>query len=249
MYQIRSASIKRTTKETDIELYLQLDSPLGAKQEISISTGIGFLDHVSSRGEGGCRPIIKKCLSYKSEHTYLHRDISSMLDALAKHSGMSLRLTCKGDLHIDDHHTAEDVAIALGQAFHQALFGQSGEGLKGIRRPPPFRHPISPDDFSILLLSQALARAVVDISNRPYCATDLKLQREKIGSLSCEMIPHVFYSFAMGAQISLHVDVLKGENDHHKSEASFKALALALKQAIEKTGSDDVPSTKGTLSV
>lgn len=207
MYQIRSASIKRTTKETDIELYLQLDSPLGAKQEISISTGIGFLDH--------------------------------MLDALAKHSGMSLRLTCKGDLHIDDHHTAEDVAIALGQAFHQALFGQSGEGLKGIRR---FGTGFAP-------LDEALARAVVDISNRPYCATDLKLQREKIGSLSCEMIPHVFYSFAMGAQISLHVDVLKGENDHHKSEASFKALALALKQAIEKTGSDDVPSTKGTLSV
>lgn len=162
-----------------------------------------------------------------------------MLDALAKHSGMSLRLTCKGDLHIDDHHTTEDVAIALGQAFHQALFGTNGEGLKGIRR---FGTGFAP-------LDEALARAVVDISNRPSCSTDLKLKREMIGSLSCEMIPHVFYSFAMGAQITLHVDVLKGENDHHKSEASFKALALALKQAIEKTGSDDVPSTKGTLSV
>ncbi|POW22443.1 hypothetical protein PSHT_01347, partial [Puccinia striiformis] len=197
MATIRSASIKRTTKETDIDLYLQLDCPIGVKQEITINTGIGFLDH--------------------------------MLDALAKHSGMSLRLNCKGDLHIDDHHTTEDVAIALGQAFHQALFGQNGEGLKGIRC---FGTGFAP-------LDEALARAVVDISNRPYCSTDLKLKREMIGHLSCEMIPH----------ITLHVDVLKGENDHHKSEASFKALALALKQAIEKTGSDEVPSTKGTLSV
>ncbi|EFP81939.1 imidazoleglycerol-phosphate dehydratase [Puccinia graminis f. sp. tritici] len=207
MPEIRSASLKRTTKETDIDLWLQLDCPVGVKQEISVNTGIGFLDH--------------------------------MLDALAKHSGMSLRLNCKGDLFIDDHHTTEDVAIALGQAFHQALFGQNGEGLKGIRR---FGTGFAP-------LDEALARVVVDISNRPYCSTDLKLKREMIGKLSCEMIPHVFYSFAMGAQITLHVDVLKGENDHHKSEASFKALALALKQAIERTGSDEVPSTKGTLSV
>ncbi|KNE95906.1 imidazoleglycerol-phosphate dehydratase [Puccinia striiformis f. sp. tritici PST-78] len=207
MVTIRSASIKRTTKETDIDLYLQLDCPIGVKQEITINTGIGFLDH--------------------------------MLDALTKHSGMSLRLSCKGDLHIDDHHTTKDVVIALGQAFHQALFGQNGEGLKGIRR---FGTGFAP-------LDEALARAVVTISNRPYCSTDLKLKREMIGNLSCEMIPHIFYSFAMGAQITLHVDVLKGENDHHKSEASFKALALALKQAIEKTGSDEVPSTKGTLSV
>ncbi|KAH9459043.1 hypothetical protein MJO28_010396 [Puccinia striiformis f. sp. tritici] len=184
MVTIQSASIKRTTKETDIDLYLQLDCPIGVKQEITINTGIGFLDH--------------------------------MLDALAKHSGMSLRLSC-----------------------HQALFGQNGEGLKGIRR---FGTGFAP-------LDEALARAVVTISNRPYCSTDLKLKREMIGNLSCEMIPHIFYSFAMGAQITLHVDVLKGENDHHKSEASFKALALALKQAIEKTGSDEVPSTKGTLSV
>ncbi|POW01974.1 hypothetical protein PSTT_12135 [Puccinia striiformis] len=192
-------SIKRTTKETDIDLYLQLDCPIGVKQEITINTGIGFLDH--------------------------------MLDALAKHSGMSLRLSCKGDLHIDDHHTTEDVAIALGQAikhWHSSL----RNWVRSIGRG-----------------SRALARAVVTISNRPYCSTDLKLKREMIGNLSCEMIPHIFYSFAMGAQITLHVDVLKGENDHHKSEASFKALALALKQAIEKTGSDEVPSTKGTLSV
>ncbi|MBW0517919.1 hypothetical protein O181_057634 [Austropuccinia psidii MF-1] len=165
--------------------------------------------------------------------------IMFMLDAFIKHSGMSLSLKCTGDLHIDDHHTTEDVAIALGQAFHKALFGQDGEGVRGIRR---FGTGFAP-------LDEALARAVVDISNRPSCCTDLKLKREMIGNLSCEMIPHVFYSFAMAAQITLHVDVLKGENDHHKSEASFKAMALAIKQAIEKTGSGEVPSTKGTLTV
>jgi len=207
MASIRTASVKRKTNETDIDLTLSLDIPVGVKQDISISTGIGFLDH--------------------------------MLHALTKHSGMSLQLKCTGDLWIDDHHTAEDVAIALGQAFHKALYGQDGEGVKGIRR---FGTGFAP-------LDEALARAVVDISNRPTCCTDLKLRREKIGDLSCEMIPHVFYSFAMGAQLTLHVDVLKGENDHHKSEASFKALALALKQAIERTGSSEVPSTKGTLSV
>ncbi|KAH9816472.1 Imidazoleglycerol-phosphate dehydratase-domain-containing protein [Melampsora americana] len=204
---IRTAKIQRKTKETDIDLELKLDVPIGTQQQIQIATGIGFLDH--------------------------------MLDALIKHSGMSLTLKCQGDLHIDDHHTAEDVAIALGQAFHQALFGQDGEGLRGIKR---FGTGFAP-------LDEALARAVVDISNRPSCCTDLKLKREKIGDLSCEMIPHVFYSFAMGALITVHVDVLKGANDHHKAEASFKAFALALKEAITKTGSNDIPSTKGTLSV
>ncbi|EGG06931.1 uncharacterized protein MELLADRAFT_63052 [Melampsora larici-populina 98AG31] len=203
---IRAAKIQRKTKETDIDLELKLDVPIGTKQDIQISTGIGFLDHVN---------------------------------ALIKHSGMSLTLKCQGDLHIDDHHTAEDVAIALGQAFHQALFGKDGEGLRGIKR---FGTGFAP-------LDEALARAVVDISNRPSCCTDLKLKREKIGDLSCEMIPHVFYSFAMGALITVHVDVLKGDNDHHKAEASFKAFALALKEAITRTGSNEIPSTKGTLSV
>ncbi|CAH7676217.1 imidazoleglycerol-phosphate dehydratase [Phakopsora pachyrhizi] len=206
MTSLRQAKVTRKTRETDIDLLLRLDTSPGCLQTISISTGIGFLDH--------------------------------MLDALAKHSGMSLTLACKGDLHIDDHHTAEDVAIALGQAFRKALLGESGEGLRGIRR---FGTGFAP-------LDEALARAVVDISNRPSCTTDLKLKREKIGDLSCEMIPHVFYSFAVGAHITLHVDVLKGENDHHKAEASFKALALALKEAIERTGSNEVPSTKGTLT-
>ena len=120
----------------------------------------------------------------------------------------------------------------LGQCFKQAL----GDA-KGIKR---FGHAYAP-------LDEALSRVVVDISGRPFADINLGLKREKIGDLSCEMIPHVFESFATYAAITLHVDVLKGFNDHHRSESAFKALALALRTAIELTGSDDIPSTKGTL--
>ncbi|KAJ7871421.1 IGPD-domain-containing protein [Mycena olivaceomarginata] len=142
---------------------------------------------------------------------------------------------CKGDLWIDDHHTADklsDSAIALGTAFKEAL----GE-VRGIRR---YGTGFAP-------LDEALSRAVIDICSRPYCVTDLGLKREKIGDLSTEMIPHIFYSFAIASGVTLHVDVLRGENDHHRSESAFKALALAIRQAIEKTGGNDVPSTKGVL--
>ncbi|KAG8747636.1 imidazoleglycerol-phosphate dehydratase [Ceratobasidium sp. 414] len=125
-----------------------------------------------------------------------------------------------------------DSALALGQAFREAL----GE-VRGIRR---YGTGFAP-------LDEALSRVVVDISSRPYCVADLGLKREKIGDLSCEMIPHVFHSFAMTAGITLHVDCLRGENDHHRSESAFKALALALREATERTGGNDVPSTKGVL--
>jgi len=117
-------------------------------------------------------------------------------------------------------------------AFKQAL-GQ----IRGIRR---YGTGFAP-------LDEALSRAVIDICSRPYCVTDLGLRREKIGDLSTEMIPHIFYSFATASGVTLHVDVLRGENDHHRSESAFKALALAIRQAIERTGGDDVPSTKGVL--
>ncbi|KAF9967713.1 imidazoleglycerol-phosphate dehydratase [Mortierella alpina] len=155
-----------------------------------------------------------------------------MFHALAKHSGWSLSLKCKGDLHIDDHHTAEDTAIALGMAFKQAL----GEP-RGIKR---FGSAYCP-------LDEALSRAVVDISGRPFADINLGLKREMIGTLSCEMIPHVLESFAQAGGITLHVDVLKGFNDHHRAESAFKALAVALKNAVERTGTNDVPSTKGVL--
>ncbi|CAG8659145.1 20689_t:CDS:2 [Cetraspora pellucida] len=158
--------------------------------------------------------------------------LNHMYHALAKHSGWSLNLKCKGDLHIDDHHSAEDTAIALGLAFKQAL----GEP-RGIKR---FGYAYAP-------LDEALSRAVVDISGRPYADINLDLKREKIGELSTEMLPHVLSSFATSAGITLHVDVIKGKNDHHRAESAFKALAIAIKQATERTGSNEVPSTKGVL--
>jgi imidazoleglycerol-phosphate dehydratase len=131
--------------------------------------------------------------------------LDHMIHALAKHSKWSLKLTCKGDLYVDDHHTTEDTGLALGTCFSQALL-QKAPGLKGIQR---FAHAYAP-------LDEALARAVVDISGRPSAHLDLGLKREKIGELSCEMIPHFMLSFAQNAGITLHVDVLKGSNDHHR---------------------------------
>jgi len=158
--------------------------------------------------------------------------LDHMYHALAKHGGMSLTMKCAGDLYIDDHHTAEDSAIALGEAFKKAL-----GAIRGIRR---YGTGFAP-------LDEALSRAVVDISSRPFCVTDLGLKREKVGDLSTEMVPHILHSFAMASGITMHVDVLRGENEHHRIESAFKALALALKQAVERTGGNDVPSTKGVL--
>eukprot|EP01123_Difflugia_compressa_P003869 TRINITY_DN15188_c0_g1_i1.p1 TRINITY_DN15188_c0_g1~~TRINITY_DN15188_c0_g1_i1.p1 ORF type:complete len:261 (-),score=54.96 TRINITY_DN15188_c0_g1_i1:1-783(-) len=160
--------------------------------------------------------------------------LDHMLHALAKHGQFDLTINCKGDLHIDDHHSAEDCAITLGQAFDIAL----GE-RKGINR---YGSALAP-------LDEALSQAVVDISSRPYAVVDLNLTREQIGQLSTEMIPHVITSFATSARLTVHVKNLYGTNDHHKSESAFKALALALKTAIQidHTRLSVVPSTKGVL--
>ena len=158
--------------------------------------------------------------------------LDHLLDSLARHARFDLTLTCEGDLQVDDHHTAEDCGLALGEALDRAL----GE-RRGVNR---FGWALAP-------LDEALARAVVDLSGRPFADIALELQREAIGELACENIPHVLRSLAMAARITLHVDVLKGENDHHRAEAAFKATALALRQAVAQSGFDDVPSTKGTL--
>lgn len=158
--------------------------------------------------------------------------LDHLLDALGRHARFDVMLTCEGDLQVDDHHTAEDCGLALGEALDRAL----GE-RRGVNR---FGWALAP-------LDEALARAVVDLSGRPFADVTLDLQRETIGELACENIPHVLRSLATAARITLHVDVLKGENDHHRAEAAFKATALALRQAVARSGFDDVPSTKGTL--
>jgi imidazoleglycerol phosphate dehydratase HisB len=139
--------------------------------------------------------------------------LDHMLAQLSRHGRLDLSLRCRGDLHIDDHHTAEDCALALGQALDQSL----GE-----------------------------RRVVVDLSGRPWTEVHLPLSRDAIGGIACENLVHFLRSFAIAARMTLHVDLVRGENDHHKIEAAFKALALALRQAVSLDG-EGVPSTKGVL--
>ena len=156
-----------------------------------------------------------------------------MLATLVKHARFDLELSCQGDLMVDDHHTVEDCALGLGAAIDQAL----GE-RRGIAR---FGWAYAP-------LDEALARAVVDLSGRPCAVVDLGLRRERLGQVATENLHHALVSIASTARCSLHVDVLRGENDHHRVEAAFKALALALRQAVARDGSLEVPSTKGVLA-
>lgn len=158
--------------------------------------------------------------------------LDHMLSTLAHHAGFDLELHCDGDLHVDDHHTAEDCALALGEGIDQAL----GE-RKGIARFGDAHAP----------LDEALSRAVIDLSGRPHHSVTLGLARESIGGLATENLGHVLRSLAVAARATLHVDVLCGQNDHHRVESAFKATALALRRAVVRTGGGGVPSTKGVL--
>lgn len=158
--------------------------------------------------------------------------LDHMLTALARHARFDLTLTCKGDLDVDGHHTSEDCALALGTAIDQAL----GE-RRGIQR----------FGFAFCPLDEALTRVVIDLSGRPAPVVSLGLRREKIGAMATENITHVFQSLAISMRASMHVDCLRGENDHHRSESAFKACALALRQAVSQTNDTRIPSTKGVL--
>lgn len=157
--------------------------------------------------------------------------LDHMLGSLAHHASWDLTLECKGDLHVDDHHTAEDCAIVLGQSFDRALGDRASVARFGSAHAP---------------LDEALARAVVDLVTRPCAVIAMGLRRESIGGLACENIPHMLTSFAMNARLTLHVDVIRGDNDHHRAEAAFKALALALRDAVTLRPGGGA-STKGTL--
>ena len=158
--------------------------------------------------------------------------LDHMLTALAFHAGWDLKLDCQGDLQVDDHHTAEDCALVLGQALDTALGDR-----KGIER----------FGWAMIPLDEALGRASVDLATRPTCSVDLGLEREMLGTLACENLTHFVQSFATAGRFCCHLDVLKGTNDHHRAEAAFKSLARALRQATVVTGATAPPSTKGVL--
>lgn len=159
--------------------------------------------------------------------------LDHMLDLFAKHGQFDLTVHCEGDLHVDDHHTVEDVGIVLGQAFTQAL----GDKAYITR----YGHAYVPMD-------ESLARAVVDLSGRFYAHFDAAFARPMVGDLATELVPHFWYSFAEHLKCNLHLSVLYGENTHHKIEALFKAAARALRIAVSRDASHSpIASTKGTL--
>lgn len=189
----RIASVQRVTKETAIDVTVDLDGP----SFLTINTGIGFFDH--------------------------------MLEQVATHGGFALALTCRGDLQVDQHHTIEDCALALGEAMKKALGDKAGLARFGFTAP----------------LDEALAQITVDLSGRPFAVFDGVFPSEKAGEMDCAMAPHFFLSLATALGAAIHVTV-KGENAHHMIEACFKALGRALRQALRCEGAA-LPSTKGVL--
>ena len=196
---------------------------MSAPREVTLKRRTGETDidvRVALDGDGSCEAATG--LGF----------LDHMVAQIARHGRMTIALRCQGDLHIDDHHTTEDCALALGAAFLE-LAGDR----RGLTR---FGHAYAP-------LDEALARAVVDLSGRPWPEIHMGLHREKLGDVACENLVHFLRSFAIAARLNLHIDVLRGDNDHHRVEASFKALALALRQAFTVAGGAAVPSTKGVL--
>ena len=157
-----------------------------------------------------------------------------MLDQLARHSLIDLTVKAKGDTHIDDHHTVEDVGIALGKALVEALGDK-----RGIRRY----------GACLLPMDDTLVRAALDLSGRPYLAWEVNFTAPKIGNFDTELVREFFTAFAMNGGITLHVDAIRGINSHHIAEAAFKAVARALRDAVEADPrkGDAIPSTKDTL--
>ena len=157
-----------------------------------------------------------------------------MLEQLSRHSLIDMDVTCDGDLHIDQHHTVEDTALALGAAIAQALADK-----RGIRR---YGDALSPMD-------ETLTRVALDISGRPWLVWKTAFTQTRLGEMDTEMFQHFFHSFAQAAGITLHIETLYGDNNHHIAESAFKGLARALRQAVEidPRKADAIPSTKGTL--
>ncbi len=192
---LRKVSHERNTKETKIQIELNLDGNGNA----SIETGLGFFDH--------------------------------MLDQIARHGGLDLTVRCQGDLHIDEHHTIEDVGIALGEAFAKGLLDKRGMERYGFALP----------------MDEAEAKVLIDFGGRNWLVWDASFKREKIGEMPTEMFFHFFKSFSDAAKANVNISC-QGDNEHHKIEAIFKAFAKAIKMAVKRNPySDALPSTKGVL--
>ena len=189
----RCVKLRRQTRETDIELQLELDSAASSH----IKTGIGFFDH--------------------------------MLEQLARHGGFQLQLRCRGDLHIDEHHTVEDCALGIGEALRRALGDKRGIGRYGF----------------LLAMDESEAQVAIDLSGRPYFVFEGQFGREQVGELPSELVPHFFRSLAQSLGAALHLSV-RGENTHHMIEACFKGVGRALRPALRRDGYD-LPTTKGAL--
>ena len=194
----RKTEISRSTKETQIELFLNLDG----SGQADIQTGIGFYDH--------------------------------MLHHLAIHGMMDLRVNAIGDLHIDTHHSIEDIAICLGRAIDEALAS---------------RHGIQRIGAAYVPMDETLARVVIDLSGRPYAVINAGFTTPIMGQMPTDLVIHVLETLAVYAKMNLHAAVLYGRNDHHKAEALFKGLGRALSQAVAiDPRRHGIPSTKGTLT-
>ncbi len=189
----RRARIERRTRETDIEVRVDLDAP----GPVRIASGIRFFDH--------------------------------MLEQLATHGGFALELTCQGDLDIDEHHTVEDCALALGEALRRALADKVGIARYGFLLP----------------MDEAQAQVAIDLSGRAFSRFEGRFGRERVGELPTELVPHFFRSLADSLGAAIHVSVT-GENSHHMVEGCFKGVGRALRQALRRE-SEALPSTKGTL--
>jgi imidazoleglycerol-phosphate dehydratase len=195
---MRTGTVHRSTNETSIDVTINLDGT----GVYSVSTGIGFLDH--------------------------------MLEQLSRHSLIDLDVKAVGDLHIDQHHTTEDTGLAIGEAIAQALGDKRGIVRYGSAYAP---------------MDETLTRVALDISGRPYFVWNAAFTTPRLGEWDTELIEHWFHSFSQTAGLTLHVECLYGQNNHHIVESCYKALARALRQAVEidPRKADSIPSTKGVL--
>ena len=195
---MRTGTVHRSTNETSIDVTVNLDGT----GVYTVSTGIGFLDH--------------------------------MLEQLSRHSLIDLDVKAVGDLHIDQHHTTEDTGLAIGEAIAKALGDKRGIVRYGSAYAP---------------MDETLTRVALDISGRPYFVWNAAFTTPRLGEWDTELIEHWFHSFAQTAGLTLHVECLYGQNNHHIVESCYKALARALRQAVEidPRKADSIPSTKGVL--